>query len=194
MIATPAAGGPVMPRQVVIESACQLQDPYDCANESNVSREWLQVRPGNALSGTASAGGTGSPQSLVTAADYIDPRMVHSTAAVTGGSYQLQLPVSSFNITVKPSPTAFDAGAMLFYSPENTIFQDTSKDLGMAVGQRVEISGRIVDGGGGGVGDAQIMLIVNDTPMIEGSYAWCDPNWVSTSADGSFTAACNLTP
>ncbi len=193
-IAAPPPGGAVMPRQLVREDVCHLNDQIDCSNESNSSRANIRVKPGNTLSGTASAGGTGAPQSLVIAADYLDPRLVHTAAAATGGSYQLQLPVSSFDISVQPSPTAFEAGAMLYYAPQQTVVGDTVLDADMAIGQQVAFTGRIVDGGGNGVGDAELRLIVNDTPMVAGSYAWCDPNWVATQPDGSFTVTCNLTP
>ncbi len=193
-IAQPPQGGPSMPRQIVLKDACHLNNDYDCSNESEVSRQWLRVKPGHLLSGTMSAGGTGSPQSVLELRDYQDDRMEFATSGGTGGTYQLWLPVGSYDITAIPAPNAFESGAMLFYSPSQTVVADMQKDIPMALGQRVEVTGKLIDGGGNAIGDAQVVLIVNDTPMVEGSYAWCDPNPVSTQADGSFSVFCNLTP
>lgn len=191
-IAAPAAGGQLMPRQIVLDDTCHLGTA--CSNASNPDREYLRVRPGNSLSGTASVGATGAPQSLVSVKNDLDARFEQSVAAGTGGSYQMQLSIGSWNIIALPAGNGFDAGAMMFASPAITIYADTSKDTPMAIGQQITFNGRIVDGGGGGVGDAQVVLIVNDTPLVEGSYAWCDPNPVATSGDGSFSARCNLAP
>jgi hypothetical protein len=181
-----------MPRQVVLEDTCHLGT--GCSEACNPCREWLRVRPGFNLAGTASVGGTGSPQSVIELKEDSDPRFSVTAAAQTGGSFQLRLPLGVWNLTAKPAPNAFDSGGMLFAALALSINTDTAKDAPMAVGQQVEFVGRLIDGGGAGVGDAQLRLIVNDTPMVEGSYAWCDPNFVASQADGTFRVRCNLPP
>ncbi len=184
--------GTLMPRHVVLEDTCHLGT--DCIKNTEPERTWLQLRDGLNLSGQVTAGGTGSQQSLLTVVNDTDQRMKESVLSGTGGSYQMVLRLGVWNLTVFPASNAFGDGAMMFASPAMPISQDTTKDAPMAIGQTVEFAGRLVDGGGGPVTDAQVRLIVNTAPMVEGSYDWCDSNPVQTGADGSFSVNCNLAP
>jgi hypothetical protein len=153
------------------------------------------VREGVTFGGAISVSGAGATGCTVSMVDTIDPRLKAEVISVTNGAYQaLVVAAKTWFVSVAPSSAAFGQGALSYMNPEVFVPTDQTADIEFAQGDQVVFRGKIVDGGGAGVGDAQVRLLINQAVLAENDYSLCDPDPVATNADGTFQVRCNLAP
>ncbi|MBN2496441.1 MAG: carboxypeptidase regulatory-like domain-containing protein [Deltaproteobacteria bacterium] len=184
-----------LPFQLLLEDCCHLDQ--GCENDVYAMGELqaIRVRSGVSLSGSvALQGGGGLPGCPVELVDQGDERLAFGMLSGTGGSYQLLVRPSTFEMRAWPSGSAFGQGAMRYAYSGIAVFQDATQAVTLAVGRAVEFSGRVTQPSGQAVANAPVRLLLDVEIAGPGAYPLCDTQLVQTDAQGRFTVRCNLIP
>jgi len=173
-----------------------LQILYEDVDPAGPDLSAHGVREGGTLMGAiTTSGGLGAPGCMITVENTLDARLKMTASSGTNGAYQVLIrPAKRWKVAVIPSGAAFGLGAASYVHPDLFIATDLTADIELAQAEQVVFTGKLIDAGGGGVGDAQVRLLINQAYLAEDDYSLCDPSPVTTDANGVFQITCNLLP